>query len=54
MTIVESCTAILAEIENYKRRQQDYNDAEKFRKRKDELTPLRDSLGMLGSLTWTF
>ena len=44
MTIVENCTAVLAEIENYKRRRQDYNDADKYRKRKDELAPLRESL----------
>ena len=44
MTIVETCAVVVAEIDHYKRRQQDYNDAEKFRKRKDELTPLRETL----------
>jgi DNA repair exonuclease SbcCD ATPase subunit len=44
MTIVETCAVVLAEIDLYKRRQQDYNDAEKFRKRKDELADLRETL----------
>lgn len=46
MTIVETCALVMAEIDVYKRRQQDYNDAERFRKRREELAPLRETLEM--------
>ncbi len=46
MTIVETCAGVLDKIEDYKRRQQEYNDAERFRKRKDELSPIRESLSL--------
>lgn len=41
MSIIDTCNAAVAEIELYKRREQDYNDAERFRKRAEELAELR-------------
>jgi hypothetical protein len=41
MSIIDTCKLVTAEIDLYKRRQQDYNDAERFRKRTEELMALR-------------
>ena len=44
MSIIDTCKSVVAEIDLYKRRQQDYNDAERFRKRALELAELRAPL----------
>lgn len=44
MSIIETCKIVMDEIDVYKQRQQDYNDAERFRKRTEELSSLRSSL----------
>jgi hypothetical protein len=44
MSIIDTCNSAMAEIDLYKRRQQDYNDAERFRKRTEELAELRAPL----------
>ena len=44
MSIIETCKSVMAEIDLYKHRQQDYNDAERFRKRTEELAALRSVL----------
>lgn len=41
MSIIDTCNSVVAEIDLYKRRQKDYNDAERFRKRAEELSELR-------------
>jgi hypothetical protein len=44
MSIIDTCKSVMAEIDLYKRRQQDYSDAELFRKRTEELSELRTPL----------